>query len=112
VGRANAELHAGERTGDRAVHVSDNDHIIRLSFAAHVIEAHHHPSGLFGMGTAPYAKEPRRMRHLQVLEEGIRHRRIIMLSGVDDVVFEPIRHCLECTMDRCDLHEIGPRADD
>ena len=51
-----------------------------------------------------------RLRHVELLEEDVRHLCVIVLSGVDQSLAE-VRSRPECAHDRRSLHEIRTSAD-
>jgi hypothetical protein len=58
------------------------------------------------MAAATHAKVMIRLRQCKLLKKNVRHVDIVMLPGVDNLGFSPVR-CLEGVIERGDLHEIG-----
>ena len=71
----------------------------------------HHVSGLLRVCTAADPEVAVRLRHVEVLEERIRHVRVIMLSGVDDSRIAPVE-TYELVIERRHFHEIRPGCGD
>jgi len=107
MGNTDTALHGREGAGDRTVHVTDDDDVVRTFVDAYRLEAGHDPRRLLCVGTAPHSQEPRRLRHVEIIEECIGHRRIVVLTCMDDMMFDGIGVSLEGPVDGSDLHEIG-----
>ena len=52
-----------------------------------------------------------RLRDAQLFEKNVIHFPVIMLAGMDDFISQPVL-LLQSADDRCNFHEIGPRAGD
>ena len=107
----NEELGAVDGAGERRVDVAGDDHQIWLLRRADTFESHHHLRGLFGVGTGTDPQVDVGQRHAQITEEDVRHRDVVVLSGVNELLLgessprDGFHH-------RRDLHEVGASSDD
>ena len=113
VGDGDRQLGGGQRARQGRIHVAHHHQQIGPLGEQHRLHRQQHPRGLLGMRTGPDAEVDVGRTDLQVREERIRERRIVVLAGVDqpDVDRRARRAlALERAQDRRDLHEIGARS--
>ncbi len=104
------ELVRGEGSGQSGVHVAHHEDEIGPSGSEHGLEAQHDLSDLGDGARSLHVEIHIRAGKLEVGEEGVRHGSVIMLARVDQDRAHR-RPRVELADDRCDLHEIGPGAD-
>ncbi len=105
------QLLGGNRAGERRIDVAgDNDPIGRLVDAQRLI-GDHHGRGLLRVAAAAGAEIVVRLRQGKIAKEGVRHVRVVVLTGVNEN--RPAPALLAQRMpQRRHFHEIGPRCDD
>ena len=107
---AHLELRGHERGGNGGVHVTIRQHEIRLDLDDHGLEALHHRSRLLRVRPRPHAEVVVRRRDPELLEESVRHARIVVLAGMDDHVLDTASHQL--AVDGSELHKVRACAHD
>ncbi len=106
-GRA-CHLRSRKGTSQRRVHVADDDHPISALSQDHRLERLQNARRLRRVTSGAGAEVVVRCRQLQLVEERVRHRRVVMLTRVDQDGVVPTG-TRRPNYGR-DLHEIGPRA--
>jgi hypothetical protein len=102
------ELRRHQRGGDRGVHVAIRQHEIRMELDDHRLETLHDGRRLLRMRPRPHPEIVVGRRDPQLLEERVRHARIVVLAGVDDHVLDSALH--ELAVDGSELHEVRAGA--
>ena len=110
VGDRDPELGRDERGGERRVHVAVDDDERGLEVQEHRLESDHQRGGLRRLRPRADAQIDVRLGQTEVAEEDVRHRRVVVLAGVD----EPLRHASrgQGGQHRRGLHEVGTSPDD
>ena len=110
VSDAHVQLGADERRGHRGIDVAVDEHEIRLPFQHDRFEARHDFSRLGGVRPGAHREIDVRLGNPELLEEDVRHERVVVLAGVDDRLPDAV--VPQRGDDRRRLHEIGSRSDD
>ena len=77
-----ADLGGRKRAGERGVHVAHNQQRVRSLSLKQLLERHHRRAGLYRVRAAAHPERPRGRRNLEILEEDVRHERVVVLPGV------------------------------
>jgi hypothetical protein len=105
-------LGADQRTGQRRIHVADDQHAGRPLCIDYRLETPHHFRGLHRVRCRTHLEIDVRMRQTQVHEQAIVHVPVVVLTSMH----EQRRQCrmvgAERAQNRCHFHEIGARTDD
>ena len=119
VGDLEVHLHRGEGAGEGGVGIAVDEGPVGLVLLEDLIHPGEHRAGLAAVGAGADGEVHVRCRDPQVREEDVAHRGVVVLSGVDDDVFDIVPLCggirdrgeldelWACAHDRQDLHE-GP----
>jgi hypothetical protein len=91
--RAEARLHVREpdpalgrdqRGGDRRVHVTDRQDQVRSLAATDLLEGHHHPGDLLGVGRRAHAEAPVGLGQPEIVGERAAQAVVVVLAGVHE----------------------------
>jgi hypothetical protein len=105
------QLRALDGTGHGGIHVAGNDDEIGFLLQADLLESDHHLGGLLGMGSRTDAEVDVGPRQVEVGEENVGHRGVVMLPRVDELLIREA-NSLDGVDERGNLHEIWTRPDD
>ena len=105
------ELYGNQSGGHSRVHIPYHDDAVWPEVQEHAFELDHHSTGLCAVKSRADAEVDVWARNAQVVEEYLRHRCVVVLAGVHQLLIH-LRMTAKCVHDRRDLHEVGPRADD
>ena len=108
---APAELRRHQRRGESGVHVAVHQHQVGAELGQDRLEPLHHGRRLLGVRARAHPEVVVGRGNPQVLEEEVRHVRVVVLTGVHDDVLE-VATLGQLAIDRRELHEIGARPDD
>ena len=106
-----AKLHANKRTGEGGVNIAYNQHPIRLFAQHNRFEAFHDGGCLRGVGGGTNVEMNIRLRQFEIVEERVRHGRVVVLTGMNNkrrkLSFAPLHRFHNWR----NLHEVRPRTD-
>ena len=111
MGDGDVKLHRGEGGGQRGVHVAHDQHEVGPRIVQDRLEAAHDLGGLDRVRARADAEVEVGGPDIQVLEEPLRHRPVVVLAGVDEDRSQG-RLRAHRPDERGDLHEIGAGPDD
>ena len=111
VGDRDRSLDRGDGCRQGGVHVADHEHDVGPDLFEDRIQTLHHVSRLDRVSPRTDLEIEVRRMDLQIPEEALGHRGVVVLAGVHERRGErrPTRHLPN---ERRDLHEVGARADD
>jgi hypothetical protein len=107
------DLQLGRRHGgrQRRVHVPGHEDHVGRPVDEDRLEALHHARGLLPVRARPDVEHEVRLADLELLEEDLRHRVVVVLAGVHQHLLELVGTPAELGHDRDGLHEVGARPD-
>ena len=112
MGDRDVELHRRERAGERRVDVAGDDDEVGLPVEQDPLDPDERPRRLLRVGARADAEEDVRLRQVELGEEDVRHVRVVVLAGVDEVELDLRGELAERAVHRRRLHEVRARADD
>ena len=112
VADSNAQLGRHDRGGERRVDIAGNEHDVRPPLQQHGLEPLHDARCRRCMGASPDVEPDVGLANPEFVEEHLRHGGVVMLTGMDERVFERLGTLGQSRDDRRDLHEVGTGADD
>src|ERR1700722_9866566 len=108
----NVHLCGGECTRKSRVRISVYDHDVRAIGVQVRLDGLEHAAGLKPLGTGTYSQVGVGAWDLELRKKYLRHRVVIMLSGMDDPVLDAQRGGFHRPRDGRNLHELWTRTDD
>ena len=103
------QLGRGEGARQRGVDVADHDDGRGPMLHQGGLEPLQHAAGLGAVRRRANRQRDVRRGKIQLPEEHVRHRFVVVLARVDDSSLD-VRHSAETLVQRRDLHEVGPRT--
>jgi hypothetical protein len=112
VAERESQLRCSERGGERRVYIPRNEYEPRLRCEQHGLESLDDKRGLLRVRTGPDAEMMVGFLKLEIVEKRLRHRRVVVLPGVNENVPEAIAVRGKGCGDGSDLDEVRTRPDD
>ena len=106
------ELGGHQCPGRSRVGISVEDHPIRLFFHQHRLQPLHHFAGLNTMACRAHAEVVVRRGHSQFAKKDVAHGRVVMLSGMNDLVLHAVAKFGRGVPDRGSFYELWSGSDE
>ena len=112
MGHRDVQLHGRQGRRHRRIDVADHQHDVGLALDEQLLDRHQDLGRLFTVGARADPQIHVRFGDLEVSEERLAHRLVVVLTRVDEDRLETVASFGELLHQGRDLHEVRPRARD